>query len=96
MNVQPEGPVEIELCRIIDELKDLLLKKHRDYGTKNLDEFGSFGIFIRVTDKRNRLANLIKRPDGEQSGEVGESLEDTWLDIAGYAIQAVRYTRKGE
>ncbi len=89
----PCDSVENELLLIIEELKELLIKKHRDYGTNNLDEFGSFGILLRVSDKRNRLLNLIKNPN---KAEVTETLEDTWLDMAGYAIQAIRYTRKGE
>ena len=89
----PQDTTEHEIIAIIGDLQGLLLSKHRDYGTQNLDEFGSMGILIRVSDKLNRLKNLIKNPD---KARVAESLEDTWLDIAGYAVQAVRYTRRGE
>ena len=93
MPIEPRDAVEEEIVAIINDLKELLLKKHRDYGTNNLDEFGSFGILLRVSDKRQRLLNLIKN---ENRAEVNETLEDTWLDIAGYAVQGVRYTRMGE
>jgi hypothetical protein len=93
MSVEPKDQVEKEILAIIDDLKELLIKKHRDYGTNNLDEFGSFGILLRVSDKRQRLLNLIKSKDRP---EVSETLEDTWLDMAGYAVQAVRYTRMGQ
>jgi hypothetical protein len=91
--MEPQDETEKEIAAIIDGLKDLLIRKHRDYGTRNLDEFGSYGILIRVSDKRQRLMNLMKK---DTTPEVNESLEDTWLDIAGYAIQAVRYTRRGK
>lgn len=83
------GTTEKEIIDITEEVRNLLIAKHHDYGTKNLDEFGSFGILVRVSDKVNRLKNLMKN-----KAEVKETLEDTWKDIAGYAIQAVRYCRK--
>lgn len=80
-----------EIVDITDEVKALLLAKHHDYGMKNLDRFGSFGILVRVCDKVQRLENLMKNGN---KAEVKEALEDTWMDIAGYSIQGVRYCRK--
>lgn len=77
---------------IIGDIHGMLLKKHHDYGPKNLDEFGTLGILIRVSDKLNRVKNMIQ--SGKDGGHVGEKEEQEWLDIAGYAIQALRIKRK--
>lgn len=48
------------------------------------------GIIFRINDKVNRLKNLEqnnKKPENE-------SIEDTWIDIAVYAVIAILY-RKG-
>lgn len=78
---------------IISDIHGMLLKKHNDYGPKNLDEFGTLGILIRISDKLNRVKNMIQ--SGKDGGLVGEKEEQEWLDIAGYAIQALRIKRKG-
>lgn len=78
-----------EFQKIVREITDMLEKKHADYGENNLLKFGELGILIRVSDKVERLINLTK--EGKQPNN--EAIEDTWLDIAGYAIQAVRLRR---
>ncbi|MCH4004411.1 MAG: nucleotide modification associated domain-containing protein [Lactobacillus crispatus] len=46
---------------------------------------------VRLSDKFNRICNLIKR--GELK-ENDESLEDTLLDMAGYSILALKYLKE--
>jgi len=62
-------------------LPHLLTRKRTDYGHANITKFGVPGICIRMWDKCARLRNL-----GERGGrsEVGESIKDAWMDIAGY------------
>jgi hypothetical protein len=75
--------------QIAKEIADLLDKKRTDYGTENIKKFGSHGVLIRVSDKVERLINLQdKEPNFE-------SLEDTWKDIAGYAILGLIELREG-
>lgn len=66
-------------------LKDLMIKKQMDYGSQNILKFGEMGVIVRMNDKLERLANLVK------SGRKPENelLDDTYLDIANYAIIAL-------
>lgn len=74
--------------RIACEAIVLLDKKHSDYGPGNIAAFGEFGITVRLSDKIERLKNLIKMPQPKN-----ESLEDTYLDIANYGLIALMIRR---
>ena len=75
---------------VMAELRDLLIRKQRDYGHRNITDFGEFGVLVRVNDKVSRLKNLL----GNGRTPVNESIDDTWRDIANYAIIALML-RKG-
>ena len=81
------GPVDKRLLSAGGEVLDLLIKKNKDYGDDNLRKFGRFGILVRVADKVERIKNLLET---KTAAVVSESERDTWMDIAGYAIQALR------
>lgn len=68
----------------IEAISDLLRRKHHDYGEENLHLFGEFGILVRSSDKIARLKNLMDKP-----ALVNENRDETWRDLAGYAIQAL-------
>lgn len=59
----------------------------------SVDKFGKTVIAVRLSDKFNRICNLIKR--GELK-ENDESLEDTLLDLAGYSILGLKYLKEHE
>jgi hypothetical protein len=68
-----------------DELMDLLLSKHKDYGPSNIaDAPGGAvnGLRVRMHDKLARINNLV---DNNRDPEH-ESLEDSFKDMANYAI----------
>jgi hypothetical protein len=69
-----------------NELQALLLKKHIDYGPKNISESPGGpvnGLRVRMHDKLARINNLVdKGVDNPQY----ESLEDSFKDLANYAI----------
>ena len=48
------------------------------------------GIAFRLAEKVSRLKNLLSKNDGP----VNESLEDTWTDIAVYAVIAKLYRKE--
>lgn len=77
--------------QIAKEIADLLDKKHADYGDNNIIKFGTKGVLVRVNDKVERLINLTWNNDKEPKFE---SVEDTWKDIAGYAILALIELRR--
>lgn len=73
------------LDSVLQKIRDTILRKHHDYGTKNLLRHGLFGILVRIDDKSARLNNLLNKDIMVRD----ESIEDTFIDLAGYAIQAI-------
>ena len=74
-----------EVRIVYDELMSLLLKKHNDYGPKNIADApgGAInGLRVRIHDKIARINNLIDKGKTPQY----ESLEDSFKDLANYAI----------
>ena len=68
--------------------KAVLLQKHKDYGPKNiaLAPGGPInGLRVRMWDKMARINNLV---DSGAKPE-NESLKDSFLDLANYAIIAM-------
>ena len=83
-----------DITAITDELRETLIKKNYDYGNSvesTIDKRGYGSLAQRIEDKLNRFDNLILK---EEEGQVDESLEDTLLDLAGYALLGVRKLRK--
>ena len=77
---------------IINNIHTMYKYKNEDYGDsfdKSLDKFGLLSSLIRLTDKMNRFEQLI---DGE-SKITSESIDDTLLDMANYAIMTVMWRR---
>ena len=77
-----------------DKLAATLQEKNQAYGdsfTKSIDEDGLLVLKIRLGDKFNRVSSLIKR---DELKENDESLEDTLLDMAGYAILGLKYLKE--
>lgn len=75
-----------EVRIVFDELMSLLLKKHKDYGPKNIAEApgGAInGLRVRMHDKLARINNLT---DNNTRKPYYESLEDSFADMANYAI----------
>ena len=74
---------------VLDEMRDVMIGKQHDYGPGNIMDFGDFGVLVRANDKMARLRNLYK------SGEAPrhESVDDTWLDLANYAVIAMMVRR---
>lgn len=73
---------------ICAELTDLYTRKNADYGdsfAKSFDEYGFAMPCIRLDDKLNRMKSLTKG----HSYRVDESVRDTLMDLANYAIMTV-------
>ena len=69
-----------------------VLSKQHDYGHSNILKGGEPGLVLRENDKMERLWNLVWVPLVEGRGPAepqNEAIEDTWIDIAGYALIAL-------
>lgn len=91
----PEGdgplPAHVErhamACR---QLHELYVRKNRDYGDSFHRTFLEEGMAmsrIRLTDKLSRFKALTK--DGAQAQVLDESIRDTLMDLANYAVMTV-------
>ena len=92
-SIAREVHLEVHLSNTIKELSDLLLSKHKDYGPKNISQApgGAInGLRVRMHDKLARINNLI---DSGANPEH-ESLEDSFKDMANYAIIGLLVLRK--
>ena len=92
-NIKRELHLETHLDNTCRELSELLLSKHKDYGPKNISQApgGAVnGLRVRMHDKLARINNLI---DSGASPEH-ESLEDSFKDMANYAIIGLLVLRK--
>lgn len=77
-------------AQICDELNDLYERKNKDYGDafhKSFVEEGMAMPRIRLGDKLNRFKTLTRNPDNQAVQD--ESVRDTLLDLANYAIMTV-------
>lgn len=75
--------------QILIDLDDIHEEKQNAYGdsfSETLEEFGLVAAITRITDKTNRLKSLYKKGADEMGGE---SMRDTLLDLANYAIMTL-------
>ena len=70
---------------VSEEILETFIKENKEYGKENILDTGELGIIFRVNDKLSRLKNLLTtRHEPEM-----ESVNETWRDIANYAIIAI-------
>ena len=72
-------------------IANTLISKQHDYGQENILVFGEEGIMVRLSDKIHRLINLFKNRNTKPQNE---SVQDTFTDIAGYAIIGLMLQKK--
>lgn len=87
-------------------MRDLHIAKNAGYaGADQPDPWANFrmaerfginavqGVFVRMSDKYIRITNLTRNPANEQ---VGESIKDTLMDLASYALIAICLIEEAE
>jgi hypothetical protein len=77
-----------DVWRILDAAGNLLIKKHHDYGPKNISQSPGGplnGLRVRMWDKIARINNLL------DSGVTpsNESLRDSFIDLLNYCAIAM-------
>ena len=78
-----------KLERLTEQLIETYKAKNKDYGDSFADSFREFGItsaVVRMNDKMNRIKSLSK---GEDRQVKDESLSDSLMDLANYALMTV-------
>lgn len=95
MSLHIESPKVSTFKDIAMEMTRLYAKKNADYGDSFGESFREFGLgsaVIRIGDKYRRFKNLIAR----KAMVKDESIEDTLLDMANYAIMTVIELRQSQ
>ena len=80
---------------ILNKMYEIYEKKNADYGNsfaKSYDEFGLVSPVIRLSDKVERLKTLCNK----EAQVKDESIIDTLIDIAVYAVLTVLEIKKRE
>ena len=114
MKFTPEDNESVEWCEknypdLTEEYKKIMMeqyilfcKKHRNYGTGNINvgtnletdsdvKLALTGIWFRLNDKIQRLRQLVVNGEPDT---VGETSEDTFQDLSVYGIIAQIVSKK--
>ena len=73
---------QIDICGVIDELREMLLEKNKRYGDSALNP-------VRIFSKANPIESLLVRMDDKLSRirtMDPEDSEDAYLDLLGYLV----------
>lgn len=76
-------------AEVNQELLDMFLKKHKDYGKGNILSVQELGIALRISEKIERIKHILMQGNKPNN----ESIEETWIDIGVYAVIAVLLRR---
>lgn len=73
---------------VLDKIKDTMIRKNHDYSSgkdwkSNFQKYGLYGMCARMSDKVERIENLLFN---DEVAAVSESVEDTLEDLAAYAL----------
>lgn len=83
------GDLTDDFERVTREMRGTWKAKNADYGSSfddGIDRFGLVSAAVRISDKANRFASLA---DGKSAQVKTESLRDTLMDLANYAVMTV-------
>ena len=76
------------MYELATSMADTYARKNADYGDSfhtSVTKYGLIAALTRMSDKWNRLENLILHGNGQ----VNESITDTLIDLAAYALMTV-------
>ena len=75
--------------KIARDMVELYARKNKDYGDsfgKSVKKYGMISALTRISDKFNRIENLILNGEGEVKDET---LIDSLTDLASYSVMTV-------
>jgi hypothetical protein len=85
-----------EFTKLTEKMRAITERKNNDYATdadpfRNFRTFAELGILVRMSDKFSRLRTAIE--DKREFKVDDETIEDTCLDLANYALLLLCYRR---
>jgi hypothetical protein len=80
-----------EYKKIHKECLELSINKNKDYGSQSLVKYKELGMLIRISDKIDRLDNLIFNK--QKINVSDEKIEDTLKDVINYSTYIIMYQR---
>ena len=83
-------PNVIQFQNLVSVMASTYARKNEDYGDsfgKSVDRYGPIAALTRMSDKWNRLENLMLK--GKEGLVADESLKDTLIDLACYCVMTV-------
>ena len=88
------NPHQDRFEKVTNLMHEIYREKNKKYGNsfdKTIEEFGLTAPVIRMSDKLERIKQLIQ---AIEDNTTDESLKDTLLDLANYAIMFYMYLEK--
>lgn len=80
------------LCAKLNEIYEIKNEAYGESFTKTYKEYGPVMLLIRLDDKLNRAKQLLLNNKNENN----ESINDTLLDLANYALMGVMEIEKAK
>ena len=81
---------QLEFSRVLLQMRAIYLRKNAAYGNGAIGSTGLYGIAVRMSDKVRRLLTLTRSASADPGDE---SITDTLLDLAVYAVIGVVFLR---
>ena len=82
-----------DVKEVVQNMGDIFAIKNEKYGNSfeiSVDKYGMIAALTRISDKFNRIENLILTND---KGTADESVMDTLIDMANYCVMTAVYMK---
>lgn len=82
-----------DIRELLVQMEKTFVVKNKKYGNSfeiSLDKYGMIAALTRISDKFNRIENLILTND---NGTSDESVMDTLIDMANYCVMTAVYMK---
>lgn len=79
----------------LDKCIDTIVQKNAFYGIESLLLVGTKGIAVRCIDKICRINNIIEQQKESDAKDMGESLQDSIMDLYNYCLLACIILNRG-
>ena len=84
---------EHDVREALQKMGDIFAIKNKKYGNSfevSVDKYGMIAALTRISDKFNRIENLILTGD---NGTDDEAITDTLIDMANYCVMTAVYMK---